>query len=539
MSGAGVFDAVVIGAGPNGLVAANQLIDRGWSVVVVEAEPEPGGAVRSGEVLEAGFVTDRFSAFYPLSIVSPHIAGLALEDHGLRWAQAPTVLAHPRLDAPAAVLSRDLAVTAGSLERFAPGDGERWCALQSEWDDVEDDLIATLMAPFPPVRAGLRLVRHLGLANATELARRAAMPVRRLAEERFEGDGAGLLLAGSALHADVTPDSVLSGLLGWLLTGIAQRHGWPVPIGGAGELTAALVRRFDALGGVVMCDRRVVEITTDAGGASGVRTDTGEQFDARHAVVADVVAPKLYGELLAHDDVPAALGRRIGRYQPGSATFKVNWTLDGPIPWSDRSVVGAGTVHLASSMDELTMSAAQLSTGRLPSHPFVLLGQMTTADSTRSPAGTESVWAYTDVPQTVRGDAAGELPGLDSAAAVEAFADRLQDRIELHAPGFGRLVRRRSVQSPNDLERSDANLINGDKNLGTAQLHQQLIFRPTLGLGRAETAIPKLFLASASAHPGGGVHGACGAHAARAALVSTWAGGAARRPVAARWRRHA
>jgi len=539
VSGAGVFDAVVIGAGPNGLVAANQLIDRGWSVVVVEAEPEPGGAVRSGEVLEAGFVTDRFSAFYPLSIVSPHIAGLALEDHGLRWAQAPTVLAHPRLDAPAAVLSRDLAVTAGSLERFAPGDGERWCALQSEWDDVEDDLIATLMAPFPPVRAGLRLVRHLGLANATELARRAAMPVRRLAEERFEGDGAGLLLAGSALHADVTPDSVLSGLLGWLLTGIAQRHGWPVPIGGAGELTAALVRRFDALGGVVMCDRRVVEITTDAGGASGVRTDTGEQFDARHAVVADVVAPKLYGELLAHDDVPAALGRRIGRYQPGSATFKVNWTLDGPIPWSDRSVVGAGTVHLASSMDELTMSAAQLSTGRLPSHPFVLLGQMTTADSTRSPAGTESVWAYTDVPQTVRGDAAGELPGLDSAAAVEAFADRLQDRIELHAPGFGRLVRRRSVQSPNDLERSDANLINGDKNLGTAQLHQQLIFRPTLGLGRAETAIPKLFLASASAHPGGGVHGACGAHAARAALVSTWAGGAARRPVAARWRRHA
>jgi len=539
VSGAGVFDAVVIGAGPNGLVAANQLIDRGWSVVVVEAEPEPGGAVRSGEVLEAGFVTDRFSAFYPLSIVSPHIAGLALEDHGLRWAQAPTVLAHPRLDAPAAVLSRDLAVTAGSLERFAPGDGERWCALQSEWDDVEDDLIATLMAPFPPVRAGLRLVRHLGLANATELARRAAMPVRRLAEERFEGDGAGLLLAGSALHADVTPDSVLSGLLGWLLTGIAQRHGWPVPIGGAGELTAALVRRFDALGGVVMCDRRVVEITTDAGGASGVRTDTGEQFDARHAVVADVVAPKLYGELLAHDDVPAALGRRIGRYQPGSATFKVNWTLDGPIPWSDRSVVGAGTVHLASSMDELTMSAAQLSTGRLPSHPFVLLGQMTTADSTRSPAGTESVWAYTDVPQTVRGDAAGELPGLDSAAAVEAFADRLEDRIELHAPGFGRLVRRRSVQSPNDLERSDANLINGDKNLGTAQLHQQLIFRPTLGLGRAETAIPKLFLASASAHPGGGVHGACGAHAARAALVSTWAGGAARRPVAARWRRHA
>jgi phytoene dehydrogenase-like protein len=363
------------------------------------------------------------------------------------------------------------------------------------------------------------------------------MPVRRLAEERFDGAGGGLLLAGSALHADVTPDSVLSGLLGWLLTGIAQQHGWPVPVGGAGELTAAMVRRFDALGGVLVCGERVVAIDVDDSGACAVRTDTGERYEAGHGVLADVVAPKLYHDLLSSDAVPDSLSRRIERYQPGSATFKVNWTLDAPIPWTDPDVAGAGTVHLADSMDELTMSAAHLATGYLPQDPFILLGQMTTADPTRSPRGTESVWAYTDVPQRVRGDARGELAGLDDPAGAEGFAGRLEDRIERHAPGFRTLIRRRSIQSPHDLERDDANLINGDKNLGSAQLHQQLIFRPTLGLGRAETPIPKLFLASASAHPGGGVHGACGANAARAAIAARRAGAIVRWPLTRRWQR--
>ncbi len=531
------FDAVVIGAGPNGLVAANQLIDQGWSVIVLEAEGDPGGAVRSDRSLEPDFVTDRFSAFYPLSIVSPHVEALRLGDHGLAWSHAPAVLAHPTPGGPTAVLSRDIDATAASMEQFARGDGERWRNLQREWADVEDDLIAALMSPFPPMRAGLRLLRHQGITATAELARRAAMPVRRLAEERFDGAGGGLLLAGSALHADVTPDSVLSGLLGWLLTGIAQEHGWPVPVGGAGELTAAMVRRFDALGGVLVCGQRVVAIDVDESGACGVRTDTGERYEARHGVLADVVAPKLYHDLLASDAVPDSLSRRIERYQSGSATFKVNWTLDAPIPWTASDVAGAGTVHLADSMDELTMNAAHLATNLLPENPFVLLGQMTTADPTRSPSGTESVWAYTDVPQRIRGDARRELGGLNHPADVEAFAGRLEDRIERHAPGFRRLIRRRSIQSPRDLEHADANLINGDKNLGSAQLHQQLIFRPTLGLGRAETPIPKLFLASASAHPGGGVHGACGANAARAAIVARRAGAVVQRPLVRRWRR--
>ena len=512
-------DAVVIGAGPNGLVAANLLADEGWDVVVLEAESEPGGAVRSGEFLESGFVNDRFSAFYPLSAVSPHIRALELERHGLAWCHAPDVLAHPTSEGTAR-LSRDVDVTAASLEAFAHGDGESWNRLQAMWGDIEDDLIAAFMGPFPPVRAAARLAGSLGIRGTTELARDAIVPVSRFASERFAGAGAALLLAGSALHADVTPTTALSGLLGWLLTGIGQHHGWPVPQGGAGELTAALVRRLESRGGEVRCNSRVVRVLTGPDGASGAETHDGDRIVARHAVLADVVAPSLYLDLVERSALPSSTLVDIGRYQRGSATFKVNWTLDGSIPWSDSTVGRAGTVHLADSMDELTMSTARLATGHLPERPFVLLGQMTTADPTRSPAGTETVWAYTDVPQTIRGDGAGELGGLRGADDVQAFAERIQRRIEDHAPGFGSLVRKRSVQSPHGMQHDDANLLHGDKNLGTAQLHQQLIFRPTIGLGRAETPIPKLFLASASAHPGGGVHGACGANAARAAITS-------------------
>jgi phytoene dehydrogenase-like protein len=511
-------DAVVIGAGPNGLVAANVLADAGWEVLVVEAQPEPGGAVRSGELLEPGFVTDRFSAFYPLAAVSPHLRALDLEAHGLRWRHAPAVLAHPTLDGPAAVLDRDIDVTAAALDRFAPGDGAAWRALMGEWDAIEDALTSALLGPFPPLRAASRFALTAGPRGSLEFARRALLPVRRFAEEQFTGAGGGLLLAGAALHADVAPEATLSGFLGWLLLAIGQRHGWPVPEGGAGSLTAALVRRLEAAGGSVRCNAHVLRIETDRHRATGVRLASGERIEARHGVLADVVAPKLFGDLIEPDVLPARFGRYLRQYQRGAATFKVNWTLDAPIPWTDPEVRRAGTVHLATSMDELTLSAAHLAMGLLPADPFVLLGQMTTADPTRSPAGTESIWAYTDVPQRVTGDAGGSLAGVEAPAAAEAFADRMQARIERMAPGFESSIRVRQVQTPASMERDDANLVNGDKSLGSAQLHQQLVFRPVPGLARPETPIPGLFLASGSAHPGGGVHGACGAHAARAAI---------------------
>jgi phytoene dehydrogenase-like protein len=513
-------DAVVIGAGPNGLVAANDLAEHGWDVLVLEAEPDPGGAVRSAETLEPGFVTDRFSAFYPLAAVSPHLARLELERDGLHWMHSPAVLGNPTVDGPSMILHRDREATAASLDEFAKGDGDAWLRLQDEWEAIEPDLIRALMLPFPPVGPAVKLAASLGVRGAGEFARRALLPVRRFVDEQFEGEGGGLLIAGSALHADLTPEASIGGLLGWMLGAIGQAHGWPVPRGGAGALTDALVRRLDRHGGRLRCNSRVIRIEVGSDRVTAVHTEDGDRIEVTRAVVADVVAPTLYERLVDRHAVPDRILEDLWRYQRGAATFKVNWTLDGRVPWDDPALADAGTVHVASSLDELTMNAAQLSNSQIPDEPFVLVGQMTAADASRSPAGTSSVWAYTSVPQTSRGDAAGELEGLEDPSDAERFADRMERRIERFAPGFRSHIRRREIQTPLSMERDDANLLGGDKSLGTAQLHQQLVFRPTLGLARTATPISGLFLASASAHPGGGVHGACGANAARAAIAA-------------------
>lgn len=512
-------DAIVVGAGPNGLSAANLLADQGWDVLVLEAQDEPGGAVRSADTLDPGFVVDRFSAFYPLGVASPVLADLGLERHGLEWVHAPAVLANPTPDGPTVVLSRDRATTARSLDAFAPGDGERWMDLQDRWERMEGPLIDTFMRPFPPVRHGLRLLARIGIKGFGELVRTGLLPVRRFAEEHFEGEGGALLIAGCGLHADMTPESAASGFFGWMLAAIGQSQGWPVPRGGAGALTDALVRRFQSAGGELRCGSPVTGIVVEDDRAVGVVVD-GQVIRARRGVLADVVAPRLYEELLPADVVPAGLHDDMSRYQRGAATFKVNWTLDSPVPWSDPDVARAGTVHLAASLEELTYSSADLACGYVPADPFLLVGQMTTTDHTRSPAGTESLWAYTSVPQEVRGDRGGD--GLDGSwddSQCQRFADRMEARIERYAPGFGSAVRRRQIQSPASMEADDANLLLGDKSLGSAQLHQQLVFRPHVGTGRTETPVRGLYLASASAHPGGGVHGACGANAASAAIA--------------------
>ncbi|CAN5585853.1 NAD(P)/FAD-dependent oxidoreductase [soil metagenome] len=511
-------DAVVIGSGPNGLVAANLLADADWSVTVLEAGPEPGGAVRTAEVTAPGFRNDLFSAFYPLSAASEVIGGLGLDRYGLRWRRAPDVLAHPTPDGPAAVLSTDLDRTAASLDRFARGAGERWRELFARWQAVRDPLLQALLAPFPPVRGSLGLARVLGARGALEFARFGLVPARRLAEESFAGAGGGLLLAGNAAHTDLAPESAGSALFGWLLASIGQDIGWPVPEGGAQSLTDALVARLLDHGGTLECGAPVTAITVRRGRATAVTVARGEQVDAQRAVLADVGAPALYQRLLDREHVPARLRTAIDRFQYGDATVKVDWALRRPIPWTDPDVAGAGTVHVGSSLDELTFTSAQLATGRIPSHPFLLLGQMTTTDPTRSPPGTESVWAYTHVPQRVKGDAGGDLTGRWDERESHAFAARIEARIEALAPGFGDLIEARHLLTPVSFEAGNSNLVGGALDGGSAALHQQLVFRPVPGLGRAETPVKGLYLASSSAHPGGGVHGACGANAARAAL---------------------
>jgi phytoene dehydrogenase-like protein len=513
-----VVDAVVVGAGHNGLVAAILLADAGWDVLVVESQDEPGGAVRSDE-LHPGFITDRFSSFYPMTAASPVMTRLDLHQHGLEWSHAPKVLAHLRPDAPAAVLHRDPERTAAELDAAHAGDGAAWRDLDAQWRRIGPQMLDALLSPFPPVRAAARL-GWSARAELWDLARMAVLPVRAMAEERFGGVDPGLLLAGNALHADVTPDAAPSAFLGWLLVGLGQSVGFPVPVGGAGALTASLVHRLRSSGGRVVTGQRVTSVELRHGRATGVRTEGGEVV-ARHAVLAACDAQVLYDQLLRADDLPTAFTARMTQFRRADSTVKLDYALSRPVPWSDPRATGAGTVHLADSVEELTTTSAQLSNRQLPSHPFLLIGQMTTADATRSPAGTESLWTYTHVPQDIAGDAAGVLEhrGRLDGPALERFAERVEDRIEAHAPGFRDTVLARRVVGPDELEAQDASLVGGDISGGTTKLHQQLVFRPVPGLARAETPVPGLFLASSSAHPGGSVHGAGGANAARAAIA--------------------
>ncbi|MGB6181488.1 MAG: NAD(P)/FAD-dependent oxidoreductase [Rhodococcus sp. (in: high G+C Gram-positive bacteria)] len=503
-------DAVIVGAGHNGLVAASVLADAGWDVVVLEANPTPGGAVRSAE-LTPGYVSDLFSAFYPLGISSPAMTALELDRHGLRWTHSPTVYGHARSasDENAPVVHHDPEDTATMLAGHDRRDGDAWMQLVEQWNLIKDPLLHSLFgSSFPPIKGATGLFRRLGTAETLRFLRFAVLPARTMAHELFHSEAARCLLLGNAMHTDVPTDAPASGIMGYLLTMLAQDVGYPVPVGGAGMLTAALVRRAESAGARVVCGTRVTSIDVDGGVARGVRTAGGETYRARRAVVTDVSATALYGSLVPYDAVPARVHADMAKFEWDTPVVKVNYALDSPIAWRSDSLRGAGTVHLGADDDGLVRWMADLTTGRVPEQPFMLFGQMTTADATRSPAGTESAWAYTHLPRGVTDDDSGKL-----------LAERVDRVLEEHAPGFVSSIVGRQVQRPSDLTDADANLFGGAVNGGTSQLQQQLVFRPTPGLGRAETPIQRLFLGSAAAHPGGGVHGAAGLSAARAALA--------------------
>ena len=503
-------DAVVIGAGHHGLVAAAMLADAGWSVAVLEASDVIGGAVRTEELTLPGFRHDTFSAFYPFAAASSALAALDLGAHGLRWRRAPLVLAHPTPDGRCVALSTDVEETAASLDDYAPGDGDSWRRLYRRWEEMSGPLMDTFLGLFPPLRAGPRLAAAIGPSEWLRFARFALLPARRMAAEEFAGGGEGgrLLLGGNAAHTDIGPEAAGSGLFGWILASVGQQYGFPVPEGGAGELVTALRRRAESAGATVACGTRVTKVVVRNGRAVAVRTADGTEVEARRAVLADVDAPALFLDLVGTEHLPVRLLDDLRRFEWDTSTFKVDWALDGPVPWTAEAGRRAGTVHVADSLDELSRYSTDLATNTVPSRPFLLFGQQATADPTRCPPGAATGWAYTHVPRTAR----------FGAADSESYADLIERRIEELAPGFRALIRARHLLPPAAFEAADANLRGGAVGGGTQQLHQQLVFRPTPGLGRPGTPVAGLFLAGASAHPGAGVHGACGANAARAAL---------------------
>ncbi len=516
-------DAVVVGGGPNGLVAAITLADAGWDVVLLEARDRVGGAVSS--VDRDGWVMDEFSACYPLAVASPVMSRLGLEDHGLRWSRSGTVVTHPGGpdDPRGASLHADPAVTAAGLDEEHPGDGQAWLDLVAQYDRIKEPFLDALLTRWPPVEAASRLAHRVGAADLPALVRFLVLPVTRMGEELFGGQRGRLLLAGNAMHADIPPDAPGSGLFGWLMTMLAQDVGFPSPQGGAGMLAQALASRARAAGVEIRTGMRVEHVDVAAGRAGVVRVDGGPAVRARRAVVADTSAASLYESLLDPDTVPPEIRRGMRQFEWDLPTVKLNYRLRATPPWTATDARTAGVVHAGGDMDDIVHWSADLATRTVPRRPFALVGQMSTIDPTRSPAGTESLWLYTHLPRGVIDD-----------ASADRLVDTSEDMLDRYAPGWRDLVLDRWVQRPSDLAAADANLVGGAVNGGTAQLFQQLIFRPTTGLGGPRTPVEGLYLGSAAIHPGGGVHGSCGFLAARAALADDrwWA-----RPVAGALRR--
>lgn len=494
--------AVVIGSGPNGLAAAIRLAEAGCEVLVCEAADAPGGAVRTQELTLPGFHHDTFSAVYPAGAASPVFARMPLAAHGLEWVHPAACAAHPLKGGPAAVLYRDVDATAATLEAQAPGDGERWAALVAPFLDAFDELRATMLTGFPPVAGPLRLLMRGGPRPVAELTRMLLSSATGLGRRVFEGPGSRAWLYAAAMHGDAPPTKAGSAVAAAYLNILGHAVGWPSPRGGAGRLTDALVSHLRALGGDVRTRAPVDAILSAGGRVTGVRIGR-EEVPAR-LVVADVMPHAL--DRLAGDALPSWYRSGLRRYVYGPATLKVDWALDGPIPWEDEAVRGAGTVHVGGPEPEFLDTIARTARG-LPERPFLLLGQQTVADPTRAPAGQHTAWAYTHGPQH----------GVDWRAERDRHVDRIEAHVERYAPGFRARILARHVLGPDDLEARNRNLVGGDVGGGSYAL-RQVLFRPMPLPSPYWTPVKGLVLGSAATFPGGAVHGVPGDAAARAAL---------------------
>lgn len=506
-------DALVIGSGPNGLVAADMLARRGWEVLVCEGFEAPGGGVRSEEATLPGYIHDHCAGFFPLAMLSEQ-----LRDLPVRWLRGVVESAHPRPDGSCAWLAADIDETARALDGEAPGDGAAWKAMIGWLDGIRGPFLDTLLTPVPNIRAAARMALKLRLKGLLRLARTSVVPVRDLADQEFLGRGPGTILTAFALHSDLGPEQAVSGVFALVLAYLAQTVGFTVPEGGAGRLSDALVARLHERSGRIRCSAPVTSVIVRGGRAAAVRA-AGEEIGVRHAVLADTGAPALFRDLVGEEHLPGRFLDGLRRFRYGAGVFKVDWALGGPVPWSAEPCRRAATVHVGDDVDDMSRVTNEVVRGLLPAQPYLILGQQSLLDPSRAPAGHHTLWGYTHVPSQPRGDAADEIEAGSWEAMREAMADRVERRIEHLAPGFRDSILARRIITPTDFERTNPNLVGGEHNGGTGQAHQQLVFRPVPGWFRYRTPVKGLYLASASAHPGGGVHGACGAGAAKAATA--------------------
>jgi phytoene dehydrogenase-like protein len=460
--------AVVVGAGPNGLAAAITLAQRGIHVDVLEAQPQSGGAARTLDLTQPGFLHDFGSAVHPLAAGSPFFSSLPLQAHGLQWIHSPAPLAHPLDDGTAVMLERDLQAAQSAL---GP-DGNRWRRLIGPFVEHWPALSTEILRPLRIFPRHPFLLARFGLT---------AFPSARGFVHLFHSDRTKALFAGLAAHSFLSLNQPLSAAFGVILGAAAHAVGWPIPRGGAQSITNALSAHLQTLGGTITTSTCVRDLSSLS------------DYDA---ILCDVTPHQLLR--LARNRFPTRFARRLAKYRYGSGVFKVDYALHHPIPWKAPDCARAATVHLGGSFQEIATSECAMSHGRHADQPFVLLAQPSLFDSTRAPAGKHIAWAYCHVP---------------NGSTVDML-EALESQIERFAPGFRDCVLARRIFSPAALESMDANLIGGDISGGAMDL-RQFFFRPTWR--HYATPVRNIYLCSSSTPPGGGVHGMCGHNAANLA----------------------
>jgi phytoene dehydrogenase-like protein len=465
------YDAIVVGSGPNGLSAAITLAREGLSVVIVEAKGTIGGGARSAELTLPGFLHDVCSAIHPLGIGSPFFRSLPLAEHGLKWIHPDVPLAHPFDDGQAAVLERSVIDTAETLLEDAYPYWNLMRPFVSDWRKIEGDIFGPLKFPDHPIatlRFGLR-----GIRGAKGLARAL-----------FKGERARGLFAGLAAHSFMPLEKPLTSAFGLVLGVLGHTVGWPMPRRGSQAISDALASLFTLLGGEIVTDMRV---------------DSIDELPAASAVLFDLTPRQLLR--IAGNRLPEKYRKKLAGYRYGPGVFKVDWALDAPVPWRAKGCSRAGTVHLGSTLGEIATSESAVWEGRHPEKPYVLVAQHSLFDSARAPQGKHTLWAYCHVPNGSTFD----------------MTERIEAQIERYAPGFRDVIVARNTISTEELERYNPNYIGGDINGGVQDMGQ-LFTRPTARLVPYSTPVDGIYICSSSTPPGGGVHGMCGFHAARAVL---------------------
>lgn len=462
-------DALVIGAGPNGLAAAIEIARAGRPVRVYEGSSTIGGGTRSAELTLPGFIHDVCSAVHPLAAGSPFFSQLPLQKYGLEFVYSPSSLAHPFDDGTAIIVDRSLDVTAERLGRDASSYRRVFAPLVENWNALADDLLGPIGIPHHPfamARFGLSGIRS----------------AKTFAEGKFKEEKTRTLFAGLAAHSFLSLDQAGTAAFGLILGVLAHTVGWPVTRGGSQRLANALAAHLEELGGEIVTNHRVQSLA---------------ELPPARVILCDITPRQL--ARMAGDSLTASFRRRMERYRYGPAAFKMDWALNAPVPWKAVECRTAATVHLGGSFAEIAESEWNASHGRHSERPFILVAQPSLFDPTRAPAGQHTLWAYCHVP---------------NGSTVD-MSDVIERQIERFAPGFRDCIIGRSVMTPSDLERHNPNLIGGDINGGIQDL-AQMFLRPTARL--YSTSKDGLYLCSSSTPPGGGVHGLCGFHAARVAL---------------------